>query len=67
MLKDRFPKQAVGNFTDGFSGLKSFRDFRETGPCSQLSCFIAQSVEYCTGGIAEVKGSNPADNKGAFD
>ena len=27
-----FPKQAVGNFTDGFSGPKRFRDFRETGP-----------------------------------
>ena len=26
------PKQAVGNFTFGFSGPKSFRDFRETGP-----------------------------------
>ena len=29
--KTGFPKQAVGNFTDGFSGPKRFRDFRETG------------------------------------
>ena len=29
-----FPKQAVGNFTDGFSGPKSFPVFRETGPWS---------------------------------
>ena len=27
-----FPKQAVGSFTNGFSGPKSVRDFRETGP-----------------------------------
>ena len=27
-----FPKQVVGSFTNGFSGPKSFRDFRETGP-----------------------------------
>ena len=34
MLRDLFPKQVVGNFTDGFSGPKSFRDVRETGPRS---------------------------------
>ena len=27
-----FPEQAVDRFTNGFSGRKSFRDFRETGP-----------------------------------
>ena len=27
-----FPEQAVGRFTNGFSGPESFRDFRETGP-----------------------------------
>ena len=32
-----FLKQAVGNFTDDFSGPKSFRDFRETGPWSEFS------------------------------
>ena len=26
------PKQAVGSFTNGLSGPKIFRDFRETGP-----------------------------------
>ena len=31
-LKIGFPKQAVGGFTNGFLGPKSFRDFRETGP-----------------------------------
>ena len=30
--KTGFPKQAVGSFPIGFSGPKSFRDFRETGP-----------------------------------
>ena len=30
-----FAKQAVGSFTNGFSGPKSFRDFRETGPRSR--------------------------------
>ena len=30
-----FPKQAVGSFTNGFSGPKSYRDFRETVPCSR--------------------------------
>ena len=27
-----FPKPAIGSFTNGFSGPKRFRDFRETGP-----------------------------------
>ena len=31
-LKIGFPKQAVSNFTNVFSGPKSFRDFRETDP-----------------------------------
>ena len=31
-----FPKQAVGSFTNDFSGPKSYRDFRETGPWPQL-------------------------------
>ena len=26
----------VGNFTNGFSGPKSFRDFRETGPRAEI-------------------------------
>ena len=30
-----FPKQAVGSFINGFLGPKSFRDFRETGPCPE--------------------------------
>ena len=30
--KISFPNQAAGTFTNGFSGPKSFRDFRETGP-----------------------------------
>ena len=30
-LKIGFPKQAVASFTNGFSGPKSYRDFRETG------------------------------------
>ena len=29
-----FPKQTVGSFTNGFSGPKSYRDFRETSPSS---------------------------------
>ena len=33
-LKIGFPEQAVGRFTNGFSGPKSFWDFRETGPWS---------------------------------
>ena len=32
-----FPKQAVVSFSNGFSGPKSFRDFRETGPWTTLS------------------------------
>ena len=55
-----FPKQVVGSFTNGFLGPKRFRDFRETAPCSQLSGFIAQLVEHCTG-ITEVLGSNPVE------
>ena len=31
-VKIDFPGQAAGRFTNGFSGPKSFRDFRETGP-----------------------------------
>ena len=31
MSKDRFPKQAVASFINGFSGPKRYRDFRETG------------------------------------
>ena len=34
-LKDRLPNQAVGSSTSGFSGPKSVRDFRETGPWSK--------------------------------
>ena len=30
--KTSFPEQAGRSFTNGFSGPKSFRDFRETGP-----------------------------------
>ena len=32
MLKDRLSKTSGWQFTNGFSGPKSFRDFRETGP-----------------------------------
>ena len=32
-------KQAVGSFTNGFSGPKSFRDLRETGPCCYILYF----------------------------
>ena len=39
-----FPKQAVGSFTNGFSGPKSFRDFRETGPRS--SFFFSACLPY---------------------
>ena len=35
-----FPKQAVGSFTNGSSGQKSFRDFRETGPWSLVEMFL---------------------------
>ena len=35
--KDGFPKRAVASFTNGFSGPKSFRDFRETGLGSLVS------------------------------
>ena len=38
MLKDRLSKTSGWQFHKGFSGLKSFRDFRETGPwtCSMV-------------------------------
>ena len=42
-----FPKQAVGSFTNGFSGTKSFRDFRETGPSIHLLhlCFFRKTLQ----------------------
>ena len=36
-LKIGFPKRAVGSFRNGFSGPKSYRDFRERGPSSVSS------------------------------
>ena len=34
MKKPALQNKAVRSFTNGFSGSKSFRDFRETGPWS---------------------------------
>ena len=34
--RSAFQKQQVDSFTNGFLGLKSFRDFRETGPRNQI-------------------------------
>ena len=42
--KDGFPKRAVASFTNGFSGPKSFRDFRETGPRAIPIFFLLAEV-----------------------
>ena len=46
VLKDRLSKTSGGNFTDGFSGPKSFRYFRETGPR------VAPAWKTCKGNLS---------------
>ena len=43
-LKFGSPEQAVGRFTNGLSGPKRFRDFRETGPWWQI---VVQKLIMC--------------------
>ena len=56
-----FPKQVVGSFTNGFSGPKSFRDFRETGPnylqnkTSRLEYHIRRTYRKCKNKITMFK------------
>ena len=44
--KTSFKEYVGGSFTKGFSGPKSFRDFRETGPC-RPEVFLRKWIENC--------------------